>query len=97
VRRSFVQQGAVQQLEKWLERSVGADQVEREPCLHVRINCLRILQTLNLSADDLQNTKHLQHLLQRNRMSQVQQLRELCREVLSTWDYTMVEHASRKR
>lgn len=97
MRRSFVQQGGVGLVEKWLERSVGRDQVEREPSLHLRINCVRVLQTLDLTADDLQNTKHLQHLLHRNRMSQVQQLRELCREVLAAWDYTLVEHAARKR
>lgn len=62
-------------MERWLERVVDQDKNEFEPSLALRLGITKILKDMNLTTDQIGKTKYLMSYVQRNRMSQVQELR----------------------
>lgn len=56
-----------------------------EPSLTIKLGLTKILREMNLNAEQIQKTKSLMSLIQRNRMSQVQELRELSSDLIKQW------------
>jgi hypothetical protein len=53
---------------------------------------------MNLTTDQLEKTKYLTSFIQKNRMSQVDELRELSMSLVKQWEYnTMMDYHDTKK
>lgn len=77
-------------MERWLDKIVNQDKQEFEPSLTLRLGITYILKDMNLTPDQIAKTKHLMSHVQRNRMSQVQELRELSIDLVKQWEYNIM-------
>jgi hypothetical protein len=73
---------------------VNEDKSEFEPSLTVRLGLTKILKEMNLTTDQIEKTKYLMSYVQRNRMSQVQELRELSIDLIKQWEYNIMTENS---
>ena len=48
------------------------------------------MRDMNLTAEQLENTKYLKSHINRNRQSQAQELRELATDLISNWEYVAI-------
>jgi hypothetical protein len=60
----------------------------------VRLGLTKILKEMNLTTDQIEKTKYLMSYVQRNRMSQVQELRELSIDLIKQWEYNIMTENS---
>jgi hypothetical protein len=85
-------------MEKWLDKIVVDDGREYEPCLSVKLGVIKILRDMNLTTEQLEKTKYLTSYIQKNRMSQVEELRELSMSLVKQWEYnTMMDYQDTKK
>jgi hypothetical protein len=85
-------------MEKWLDKVVADDGREYEPCLSVKLGVIKILRDMNLTTEQLEKTKYLTSCIQKNRMSQVEELRELSMSLVKQWEYnTMMDYQDTKK
>jgi hypothetical protein len=75
VRRQFTEHGGLKMFERWLDKVIDEKEEEVEPSLALRTGIMKILRSMSLTAEEIRKTKRLQYLIQRNRMSQSQELR----------------------
>ena len=84
-------------MEKWLEKIVGEDRSEIEPCLAIRLGITKILREMNLTTEQIEKTKYLMSYVQRNRQSQVQELRELSVGLIKQWEYNIMTDSNERK
>jgi hypothetical protein len=61
--------------EQWLDKVIDENDQEVEPSLALRTGIMKILRSMSLTAEEINKTKRLQYLIQRNRLSQSNELR----------------------
>lgn len=72
--------------EKWLNKVGGADGGEGvEPSLALRKGLFEILLFLNARSEHLVRAQELQRVLQKNKRSQVRELRDLSDQIILKW------------